>query len=58
MDAGVDENATSWLALVELVDAQILDVDAADLDVKVLTKDREFDTATPAVLALNPAAVC
>jgi hypothetical protein len=39
MDPGVDENATSRLALVELVDPQILDVDAADLDVEVLTQD-------------------
>jgi hypothetical protein len=57
MDPRVNKNTPSRLALVELVDPQVLDVDTADLDVEVLTEDREFDTTTPAILALNPATV-
>jgi hypothetical protein len=57
MDTGIYQDASSRFAFVEAINPQILDIDAADLDVELLGEDGELDTATPRVLALDPTAV-
>jgi hypothetical protein len=57
MDTGINQDAASCFAFVEAINSQVLDVDAADLDVELLGEDGEFDTTTPRVVALNPTTV-
>lgn len=57
VDARVNEDAADFAVGIEAVDAEGLNVNTADLDVKMLGEDTQLNGTTPSIRVLYPSTV-